>query len=313
MNANAPAPGPAHASLLSRLWREPLVHFLLIGLALFLVYGVRRPAPAASEAKQQTIEISDDDLRQLAGLWEAQWQRPPTPEELRKLVDDQVREEIYFRQALAEGLDKEDILVRRRLVDRMIFLSETEKKAPDPTPEALRAWFDANPELFAVPKDLTFRQVFFSNQTRPNRAKEDAILARDSLRGKAADAPEIAAMGDPSDFAPAYQAMPPQQAAAIFGQTFADGLLGLPSGSWQGPLESPTGWHLVYVEAITPGPVPPFELIVADVRERWRAVQREAAREKAFAAMQARYRIILPRSLDQKEAAPLPASAQATP
>jgi len=291
------ASAPARPCLLVRMAREPLTHFLAIGLALFLVAAVRGK-PSAPQDDARRIVLTDDDLRQLTGLWQAQWGRAPTPEELRRLVDDQIREEIYFREALVAGLDKQDILVRRRLVERMAYISATGDDIREPTETELRDWYAAHKSLFTVPRDVTFRLLYFSDRARGGRAKEEAILARDGLAGKPSTAPEASSLGDPSEFAPRHEGLAPDEAAGLFGQTFATALGRLPASSWQGPVEVPGGWSLVFIEEVTPGDAPPYEAVRPEVLEKWREIRREAARQKAYAAMRARYAVTLPASLE---------------
>lgn len=291
--SNPPARVP---SFFARLVREPLVHFLLIGLALFLVAsGKSAPAPGGDAARR--IILTDDDLRQLAGLWRAQWNRDPTPQELRRLVDDQIREEVAFREAMAAGLDRQDILVRRRLVDRMNYLWETQGDFADPSDDDLRRWYAAHAGQFAPPREASFATLYFSDRTRGGKAKEEAILARDALSGKGADAAENAGQGDPSDLPPSVEAMSPDEVAGLYGQELATALGGLPLGVWAGPVAVPGGYDLVFLSARTPGDPPPFETIRTEVRDAWRKEQREKARKEALAAARARYTVELPANL----------------
>jgi len=134
-----------------RRWlREPLLHFLLAGLALFVGYRALNPA-AVEQGNRSRIELTDDDLRQLEVGWMAQWRRPPTPEEMRRLVDSKVREEILYREALALGLDQDDTIVKRRMAQKMEFLAEDLAALRDPNREELRTWFEKNAPRFTVP------------------------------------------------------------------------------------------------------------------------------------------------------------------
>ena len=298
---DAAGPDRSRAPLWKRVLGEPLVQFLLIGLLLFVVAGRKNTPPPAADAARR-ITITDDDLRQLSGLWQAQWNRPPTPRELRRLVDDQIREEIYFREALATGLDRQDILVRRRLVERMAFLSATENDFHDPTEAELESWYGAHAAAFAVPRDATFRLLFFSDRARGGRAKEEAILARDALAGKSAkstDAAAAAGLGDPAPFEPRYAALSPDEAAGFLGQGLATALGRLPTGSWEGPVEVEGGWCLVFIEARTPGTPPAYAAVKAEVLTQWRKARRDQARADAYAAMRSRYAVALPPALTE--------------
>ena len=296
----APAPGKS-PSLFRRLLREPLVHFLVLGAALFALADLReRPQPAGDAAR--SIVVTDDDLRQLAGLWRAQWNRAPSPAELRRLVADQVDEEVAFREALAAGLDRQDILVRRRLVERMRHDWATRDGAADPDEAGLRRWYAENAGRFAAPREASFAFLYFSDRLRGGRAKEEAILARDALAGKSAkstDAAAAAGLGDPAPFEPRYAALSPDEAAGFLGQGLATALGRLPTGSWEGPVEVEGGWCLVFIEARTPGTPPAYAAVKAEVLTQWRKARRDQARADAYAAMRRRYSVALPPALTE--------------
>lgn len=286
----------ARASLLGRLMREPLVHFLCIGAALFCLYGLKRPAAPSPEAGPGRIVITEDDLRQLAGLWRIQWGRAPTPDELRRLVDGQVREEVYVRQALAAGLAYQDILVRRRLA----FLAASEaggEAIAAPTEAQLREFYVSARDSFAPVAELTFRQIYFSDRVRSGRSKEEAILARDALAGRDAAEPAAGRLGDLTEFPDRLEVQTPDEVAALFGQPFAAALTRLPAGSWQGPVPSQGGWHLVFIEKAVTGPVPPFEAVREQVEQAFKLARREQDQQQAYAVMRARYVVELPPSL----------------
>lgn len=277
-----------------RTWlHEPLLHFLVIGLLLFVFDGVLNPAPERS-GNAGRIEVRDGDVRQLEVAWTAQWGRPPTPEEMRNLVAARVREEILYREALALGLDKDDTIVKRRLAQKMEFLAEDVSGLREPAAEELRAWYARNGERFASPGRRSFRHLYFSPDKRSQRARDGAARARERLAGAAVDAPVAAGLADPFMFQDTYADRTPEQVAAIFGSQFAEALFQLGPGSWQGPVESGLGWHLVWVTSSVPGRVPAFEEIEGAVRAGWLDEQRAEARRRAFEAMAARYQIVLP-------------------
>jgi hypothetical protein len=149
---------------------------LLIGLALFVVYDLRN-RHAAPRERTDRIELSQDDLRQIGFAWVAQGRAPPSPDEMRVLADARVHEEVLYREALALGLDKNDAIVRRRLVQKMEFLFEDVAKLREPTNDELKAWFARNAERFTLPGRVTFRHLYFSPDRRGDRAREDATRA----------------------------------------------------------------------------------------------------------------------------------------
>jgi parvulin-like peptidyl-prolyl isomerase len=288
---------------IGRLLREPLAQFLLLGLLLFGVYhGLRRGADPQEPSSR--IELTPDDLRQIGLAWVAQGRSAPTPDEMQSLVDGRVREEILYREALALGLDKDDAIVRRRLAQKMEFLFEDVAALRKPTQAELRPWFDAHATRFALPARATFRHLYFSPDQRGQQAREDAAQALAKIAGKPIDAPETVARGDPFMFQDYYGDRAPDDVARTFGAGFADALFRQAPGAWAGPIESGYGWHLVWVDAITPARVPAFEEVESEVETAWIEEQRAAIREKAFAAMRARYQIVLPKDLPAIEMPP---------
>ncbi len=275
--------------------REPLVHFLLIGFVLFAVYSAFNPQPG-DRYPSNRIELTEDDLRQVIVAWTAQRQRPPTPEEMHALLENKIREEILYREALALGLDKGDTIVKRRLAQKMDFLSEDVSGLREPPVEELNRWFAKNGERFALPGRMSFRHIYFSVDQRGQRARDAAIQTRQKLNGAATDSPLVVKAGDFFMFQDYYGDRLPEQVANVFGSKFAQTLFQLKTGAWSGPVESGLGWHLVFIESVTPGRVPAFEEIEADVKAEWIAVQRAESKRKAFEAMRARYEVILPQA-----------------
>ncbi len=287
------APPPGQSSPLRRWLREPLLHFLLLGLALFVVYSALGNDPS-QRGRGNRIELTDDDLRQISVAWLAQGRPAPTPDQMRSLVDMRVREEILYREALALGLDKGDTIVKRRLAQKMEFLFEDVSALREPTREELKAWFEKNSNRFALPPRASFRHLYFSPDRRGARAREDAARALDKLRGKPASAQEGAALADRFMFQDYYGDRSFEEMAKLFGPRFAQALLQQQPGSWQGPVESGYGWHLVWVDSVTPSRVPAFEEVETEAKTEWIADQRAETRRRAYEAMRARYEIVLP-------------------
>jgi hypothetical protein len=277
-----------------RRWlREPLLQCVLAGLALFVVYDLRHRDAEPTE-RSHRIELTADDLRQVAFAWAAQGRAAPSSEEIRLLTEARVREEILYREALALGLDQDDAIVRRRLAQKMEFLFEDVARLQEPTDAELRAWFATNAEGFTLPARITFRHVYFSPDHRGAGAREDAARALARSATSAADTPGL---GDPFMFQDHYGERTPDDVARTFGPGFAGAVFELPAGRWAGPVESGYGWHLVRVDALTPARVPVFEEARAEVRTTWIEEQRAAIRAAAFEALRAGYEVVLPDAL----------------
>jgi parvulin-like peptidyl-prolyl isomerase len=278
---------------MKRLLREPLIHFLLIGAVLFGLYGLAQSGrPATAPSKE--IRLSLDEIRQLTLLYQSQWRRLPTPQELGRMVENKVQQEILYREALAMGLDKDDEIVKRRMAQKMQFLAEDVAAAREPTTAELKAWFEKNSAKFAQPPRLSFRHLYFSSDRRGARARDDAEQALAKLAGQPVDAKIASSLADPFMFQDFYRDRAPEYLAKEFGPPFALSVAKLPPGSWQGPVESGFGWHLVFVDTLIPGRVPAFEEIEPDVRTAWLGEQKEQAWAKAYKDMRAKYTVLLP-------------------
>jgi len=284
-------PDAARPSRFRRWLREPLVHFLVIGLLLFVGFRLLHPEAGASPGR---IELTEDDLRQMSVAWLAQGRPPLTPEQMKSLIDAKIHEEILYREALALGLEKGDAIVKRRLAQKMEFLAEDVAALREPAPGELRAWFEKNTPRFALSPRVSFRHLYFSLDRGGERARDAATRALPRLGGKPGDWAGAGALGDPFMFQDYYGDRAFDQLAGVFGPGFAQAVLQLTSGAWQGPIESGYGWHLVWIDSLTPGRVPAFEEIEADVKAEWTAEQRAETKRKAFEAMRERYEVVLP-------------------
>jgi hypothetical protein len=279
--------------VIGRWLREPLIHFLLIGAALFAVHAHLRPAVGGAEAPTQ-IALSLEELKQLAASFQAQWRRLPTPEELSRLVDERVREEILYREALALGLDKEDTIVKRRMAQKMQFLAEDVAAAHEPSTDELKAWYAKHSDGFALPARVSFRHAYFSPDRRGPRTHDDAASALGKLAGQPADSPLATSLADAFMFQDYYGDRTPEQLARDFGPGFAQAVARLTPGSWQGPIESGYGWHLVFVDTRVPGRIPDLEEVLPDVKSAWLSDQKEQSWRKAYGEMRAKYTVLLP-------------------
>lgn len=277
-----------------RLLREPLLHFVLIGALLFGLYGLAPAGHTSAEAPSKEVRLSLGEIAQLTQLFQSQWRRLPTPQELQRLVEAKVEQEILYREALAMGLDKDDEIVKRRMAQKMQFLAEDVAAAREPEAAELKAWFEANSAKFAQPPRLGLRHLYFSPDRRGARARDDAQQALDKLTGQPVDAKLASALADPFMFQEYYRDRTPEFLGKEFGAPFALAVAKLPAGSWQGPIESGFGWHLVFVDTAVPGRVPALEEVEADVRAAWLREQKALAWAKSYKTMRESYTVLLP-------------------
>jgi hypothetical protein len=278
---------------MKRLLREPLLHFLVIGAALFAAYYYLQPASNAVPSAQE-IHLTVGELEQLAVLFRSQWRRDPTTEEFGLLVEQKVQSEVLYREALALGLDKNDEIVKRRMAQKMQFLAEDVAAAQEPTTGDLKAWYATQTDKFALPKRVSFRHLYFSPDRRGETARGDAAKLLAQLSGQPQAVTLLESSADPFMFQDYYRDRAPDFLGKEFGPQFALSVADLPEGSWQGPVESGFGWHLVFVDTTTPGRIPNFEEVEADVKTAWLAEQKVLAWDKAYREMRAKYRVLLP-------------------
>ncbi len=296
---------------IKRWLREPLLHFLLLGLVLFVVYGYMHRGRGGVESSRQIV-LSLDELRQMDMYFESQWHRPPTPAEFQAMVEDKVREEVLYREALAMGLDKDDTIVKRRMAQKMQFLAEDVAAAHEPSTAELKAWFEKNSNQFALPGRYSFRHLYFSPDKRGKNAQPDAAKALARISGQPEDSAVAASLADRFMFQDYYGDQATEAIAKEFGPQFAVAIEKLKPGSWQGPIQSGYGWHLVFVGTVIPGRIPAFEEMEPDVKIAWLGEQKRQAWQKAYQEMRAKYNVLLPGPSDT-EAAQAPAAPPQAP
>jgi peptidyl-prolyl cis-trans isomerase C len=179
----------------------------------------------------------------------------------------------------------------RRLAQKMEFLAEDVSTVRDPPVDELKLWFEKNRDRFALPPRMSFRHLYFSFDQRHECARKDAVRSLVMLAGKPADAPETEKLADPFMFQDYYGDRLPEQVGGVFGMNFAEALFALKPGVWQGPIESGFGWHLIWIDSLTPGRVPAFEEVEAMVKSEWITEERAESKRKMFEAMRARYNV----------------------
>ena len=271
-----------------RILREPLLHFLLLGLALFLYFG--RVAPDDDGKRRIVVTQAAVDL--LATQFQATWSRAPSPVELNGLVDSYVRDEILYREGVALGLDRDDAVVKRRVRQKLDVMFEESVAQQAATDADLQAYLDANPAAFRQPAVVSFDQVYFGSNAvaPPHLAQARAALVRGA---------DPATQGQ-ATLLPAHQdAMPLDLVARDFGEQFAGQLATAPVGQWFGPVTSGFGTHLVRVNAIEQARAP----VLADVREvvarEWENQRRTRAHAEALARLREQYEIEIQAALPQ--------------
>ena len=274
-----------------RLVQEPIVPFLIIGAGLFGLQGV---LDAKAPEGGREIFISNDQAEAMVQTFARTWQRPPSQQELEHLFDDHVRTEVFVREAMALGLDRNDAIVRRRLRQKMEFFSHGEQPLTIPSDQQLQAHLEANPERFSSETRFSFQQVFLDPTKRGEQLNRDAKAMLLQLNQADAVA-DPSALGDPLAMASArWQGERRSELLAQFGSTFTDALQQQPQGRWVGPISSAYGLHLVRVSSITPAELPPLDRVREGVLRDWQDVQRQERQKSFYRNLLARYSVRLP-------------------
>jgi parvulin-like peptidyl-prolyl isomerase len=274
---------------MTRALKEPLLHFLLIGGALFLLYdwrgggGSAPGGPAGAPAAR--IVVTRDAIDQVSGQYAKTWQRPPTEEEQKGLVEDLVRNEIFYREAVAAGLDRDDEVLKRRLRQKMEFIYEDLASLAEPTDQDLTAFMNGHRERYHADPQLSFRQVYFNPE---ERGKNTESAARRALAQLAAGGTPDA-LGDPTMLEPEVPLSPLWEIKRQFGDEFGASLLDLERGTWAGPVRSGFGLHLVFVRERREGRPPQLREIREAVRQDWTAAKQKELKDAAYAKLRERY------------------------
>ncbi len=272
---------------MKRILREPLLHFLLLGTAIFLAYSLaskrRSPEPGKIVVTQGLIE-------HLATGFAKTWQRPPTEQEMAGLIRDHVREEVFCREAMTLGLDKDDTVIRRRLRQKMEFLSDDITAQTEPTDADLNAYLQAHATTLRVEPRFTFQQVYLNPQQHGDKLAHVAaqLLAQLNQDGNKAD---VEAVGDSFLLERGFTAVAAGEITKQFGEAFAAKLSGLQPGSWQGPIESGYGVHLVKVRERNEGRLPALAEVREAVRREWDNARRLEGNEKFYQELLKRYTV----------------------
>ncbi len=264
----------------------PLAIFLLLGLAVFALDGWRD-----GDAGERTIVVTEAQLASIREQWAAQWDRPPTDEELAGLVEDAVKEETLYREALRLGLDRGDTIVRRRLAQKMTFMLEDGAGVAPPTEDELEAFHATRGERYREPRRTTFVHVFLSDDRRADPAGDARALLDELARS---DGNDWRQRGDPFMLLREYADRTDQEIAELFGDHFAAALPDLTPDVWHGPIRSAYGTHLVRVVARSESRTPSFNEVRDRVVEDLVAERRREQNEAAFDALRARYEVLMP-------------------
>jgi len=277
---------------LKRLLREPLLHFLLIGAGLFLLYEVsQEQIPDAPDR----IVVSPGQLQQLQAQFKRTWMREPGQQELDKMIKGYVRDEVYYREALALGLDRNDPQVRQRMRLKLEFLLEDLTAEGPPGDELLNEFMQQNEERFFIQPQVSFQQLYLNPDKRADFDADAKRILKQLQQGVA-----VATLGDatmlPHELTQASQ----NKIRRSFGEAFAADVVKLPVGDWSGPIYSQLGVHLVRVSEHQAGYLPELAQVRDQVERDYLAQRRQQLKDKAYEKLREGYEVVIQEAVTQE-------------
>jgi len=274
-----------------RFFKEPLVQFLLMGgciYAVFALFGTPEEDPG-----ENLVHVDAARIEGMISQWESSRQRPPTRQEMQGLIDSYVKEEVLFRQAVSMGLNENDPTTRRRMAQKLEFLTSDLASAVQPAEGQLEQYYADNEATYRVADEMTFIQVFFNPDDRKDATIEDAKA--ELVKLKAVGKPDLATLevGDRSMIKRHFASADQADIARQMGGGFAEAVIKLEPGQWHGPVLSGYGVHLVYVFEVKKGAVPELATVKDKVLQRWSDEQREQFNINFLESLKARFEIVI--------------------
>lgn len=294
--------------LFSKFGREPLVHFLLLGAGLFLLAGLLENTEGE---RNKRIVVSPGRIEHLVAGVSRTWQRPPTQQELEGLIEEYIKEEILYREARVLGLDQDDTVIRRRLRQKMEFLSEDFVAMEEPTEEELQTYLDQHPELFRIGSKISFAHIYLS----PDRRGDDVHRDAERLRRQLTENPRLIenpAIGDPFPLSQDFELLSESQVTNQFGKAFADRVFTLKPNTWSGPVESGYGLHVVFVRDRVEGRLSTLEQAREAVRREWVSTTRREAKDGFYQQLRDQYTVTVEYPEELRQGNPTASGAEKT-
>jgi len=273
---------------MNRLVKDPLLHFVFLGGVLFAVFQWGTADGAAGINQVDEIVVTEGRVRTLYLTFEKVWQRSPSADELEGLIQEYIREEVLYRQAVAMGLDRDDVIVRRRMRQKLEFLSEDIARLEEPEEEDLREYLASHPEKFRQDTRFSFRQVYLNTNDRGPAAEADAVALLARLEKEDGDAVNA---GDRIMIEHRFENETGREIERILGGRFLEALRNTKPGSWQGPIVSGFGLHLVHISERVDGEVPGLAEVRDVVLRELMAEKRRETNESFYQMLRERYKV----------------------
>jgi len=276
---------------LTRLLKEPLIQFLIIGAAIYGAYALF--GTPEEDYRDTTILVDSNRIDSMISEWERRWNRPPTRQEIDGLIQQYIKEDVLYRQAVAMGLNEDDPITRRRMAQKLEFLTSDLARLQQPTEGELEQFFEENRESYRDSDLISFTQIFVDPDARGDATLDDAaeLLAQLMTAGEPTE--ETTQLGDRFMLQNYFASATELDIRRQMGSGFAEQVMKLQPGQWHGPVLSGYGVHLVYVYEIFATPLPEFEAVQARVLEDWHVGKREEFNAEFLKSLKDRYEIIV--------------------
>jgi hypothetical protein len=276
---------------MKKVVKEPLLHFLVIGALVFFVFSLVNKDEVNLDDKK--IVVSAGDIERLSANWSKKWNRQPTEDELKGLVNSYIKEEVYYREALALGLDKDDTILRRRLMQKMEFLSNDLADLSNPDETALNEYFLKNKDKYELPTRISFTHIYFSLDKHSHRIFDAAAKVMIDISTTAIPVPRAPERGDSFMFQYDFTLETPFEVARLFGQEFTEELFQTATGTWQGPIASGYGLHLVRISEKVDARMPELAAVIDKVHADYMFDQRQKTNKEIYERFKERYEIVI--------------------
>ena len=270
--------------------KSPLIHIILFGCLLGVVLVVAFGRPSAVDDATRVV-ITADDIVQLRAGWMRTWQREPTAAELRGQLERFVHDEVLYREAVRLGYDKDDALIRHTLKLKMEFLGEAQAQEIEPGVEEMQAYYTMRKDRYRVPAKVSFVHVYFSTDKRSAQSQADAEQALETLRAGNPELSALSGVGDRFMLKTHYVGQDERDLRGSFGDAFAQQIITLEPETWQGPIKSVYGLHLVKVYDRQQAYLPEIDLIKTKILDDMDLENRKAAKELFYTEILRNYQV----------------------
>ncbi len=267
-----------------KLLKDPFIHFLILGLLVFIANGVFNRGD-----REEEIIITQDDISRLQSLYKQNWNRAPDSTTLNRLIDDFIDSEILYREALRLNLDHNDEIVKRRLRQKFEFLAQDLADLNDPDESALKDYYDAQIDQYKSEKTITFFHYYFNPDRQENPVDQANLL----LRQLEAMIPEPSSdYGDPIHINSFQDKRSKWMVSRDFGMEFANTLFLNDQPGWSGPIRSGLGIHIVYISEVIQERTLSLEEVSDQVLSDWKLANREAVNANILDNLRKKYTVI---------------------